>query len=291
MNYIAALQAQLERMAVGFVATLPAMAIALVILLATWIVARLAPRIADLMSDRTEIRHSLKAVLDTLMRVGIWLAGIMLAAVVVMPGLTPASLLGAIGVVAVAVGLAFHGIFENFLAGVLLMVRKKMQIGDVVECIGICGRVETMTLRETHIRSLHNGLTIMPNAVLFKNPVQIITDDEMRRHEIGMSVGYGTDLDRAADVIRRAVIKVPLIDQARGVEVLAEGLSGEAVDLLVRWWAGSSPNSATDSRDQVVRAIKRALDDAGIAPMTAQAAQGGRNHPIRFGRQDRSEPG
>lgn len=264
MDYIATLQAQLERMAVGFVAALPSIAIALVILFTTWIIARFAVRIADLLVGRMDIRPSLKALLDTLVRLAIWLVGLMLAAVIVMPGLTPATLLAGLGIGAVAIGFAFQDIFENFFAGVLIMVRKKMQIGDIIECEGISGRVEFITLRESHIRSLSNELTIVPNAMLFKNPVKILTDDDQRRHEVVVGVSYDTDLDRAADVIRRAVEKVEVIDRTRPIDVFAQEFNASSIDFLVRWWAGSTPKAGWESKDRAVRAIKRALDDAGI---------------------------
>lgn len=264
LNYVATLRAQLEQMAVGFVAALPSLVIALVILLVTWVIARFAVRIADLLVVRSDIRPSLKALLDTLVRLAIWIIGIMLAAVVVMPSLTPASLFAGLGIGAVAIGFAFQDIFENFLAGVLIMIRKKMQIGDIIECEGIKGKVEVITLRESHVRSLSNELTIVPNAMLFKNPVKILTDSDLRRHELVVGVSYDADLDRAANVIRRAMEKLDVIDGSRGIDVFAQEFNASSVDFLVRWWAGSTPRAGRESKDQAVRAIKRALDEAGI---------------------------
>lgn len=265
MDYIAALRAQLERMAVELVASLPSLAIALIILLLTWVVARFAARISDLLVGRGDIRTNLKTLLDTVVRLAIWLTGIMLAAVVVMPGLTPASLLVGIGIGAIAIGFAFRDIFENFLAGVLIMFRKRMQIGDFIECKRISGKVEHISLRESHVRSSSNELTIVPNAYLFKNPVRILTDDDLRRYDMSVRVAHDIDLDRAADVIRRAMEKVEMFDQSRKIEVLAQRFNSSFIDFDVRWWAGSTPKAAHESRDRAVRAVMRALNDAGIA--------------------------
>ena len=154
MNYIATLRDQLQEMGTGLVEALPSFAIALIILLVTWIVARFAVKISDAIVGRTEIRASLKNLIDTLVRLGIWLVGLFIAAVVVIPSLTPASLLAGLGIGAVAIGFAFQDIFENFLAGVLIMLREKMRIGDIIDCEGITGKVEHITLRETHVRKL-----------------------------------------------------------------------------------------------------------------------------------------
>ena len=264
MNYIATLRDQLQEMGTGLVEALPSFAIALIILLVTWIVARFAVKISDAIVGRTEIRASLKNLIDTLVRLGIWLVGLFIAAVVVIPSLTPASLLAGLGIGAVAIGFAFQDIFENFLAGVLIMLREKMRIGDIIECEGITGKVEHITLRETHVRKLSGELTVVPNSILFKNPVEIFTDEDQRRHEVVVGVSYDTNLDHAADVIRRAVEDVEDVLASKGVDIFAQEFNSSSVDFLVRWWAGSTPRSGWESKDKVVRAIKAALDDAGI---------------------------
>ncbi|MXO95678.1 mechanosensitive ion channel [Erythrobacter aquimaris] len=264
MNYIATLRDQLQDMGNGLVEALPSFAIALIIMFVTWIVARFAVKISDAIVGRTEIRASLKNLIDTLVRLGIWLVGLFIAAVVVIPSLTPASLLAGLGIGAVAIGFAFQDIFENFLAGVLIMLREKMRIGDIIECEGITGKVEHITLRETHVRKLSGELTVVPNSILFKNPVEIFTDEDQRRHEVVVGVSYDTNLDHAADVIRRAVEDVEDVLASKGVDIFAQEFNSSSVDFLVRWWSGSTPRSGWESKDKVVRAVKAALDDAGI---------------------------
>ena len=264
MNYIDTLREQLQDMGEGFVASLPSIAIAIFILFITWILARFAARISDMLVGRTDLRASLKTLIDTLVKLGIWVAGIFIAAVVVLPGLTAASLLAGLGIGAVAIGFAFQDVFENFLAGVLIMVREKMRIGDVIECEGISGKVEHITLRETHIRKLSGELTVVPNSILFKNPVEILTDDSQRRHEVVVGVSYDTQLDRAAEVIRQAVEDVEDVLASKGIDIFAQEFNSSSVDFLVRWWAGSTPRDGWESKDKVVRAVKAALDEAGI---------------------------
>lgn len=264
MNYVETLREQLQEMSEAFVASLPSLAISLLIVLITWIIARFAVRISDMIVGRTEIRSSLKNLVDTLVRLTIWIVGLFIAAVVVMPGLTAASLLAGLGIGAVAIGFAFQDIFENFFAGILIMLREKMQIGDVIECEGITGKVEHITLRETHVRKLSGELTVVPNSILFKNPVEILTDVEQRRYDAVVGVSYDTNLDHAADIIRRAVEGVTDVLASKGVDIFAQEFNSSSVDFLVRWWAGSSPRSGRESKDKVIRAIKSSLDEAGI---------------------------
>jgi small-conductance mechanosensitive channel len=265
VNYVGALRGQLEGMGRDFVESLPAIGIALFVLFATWIVARFAVRISDIIVGRSEMRNGLKTLVDALVRMAIWLTGLFVAAIVVSPDLTAASLLTGLGIGVVAIGFAFHGIFENFLAGILVMAREKMRIGDVIVCDGLTGKVEYVGLRETHLRRLSGEMVIIPNSVLFKNPVEVLTDEDTRRHQVVVGVSYDTNLDHAADVIRRAIEGVDVVLASKGVDIFAQEFNASSVDFLVRWWAGSTPRAGWESRDKVIRAIKAALDEAHIA--------------------------
>lgn len=105
---------------------------------------------------------------------------------------------------------------------------------------------------------------LVPNAYLFKNPLKILTDAPLRRHEVEVGVAYDVGLEEAAKVIGDAVAGIEVVDTDRPVEVFAKEFGDNSINFLVRWWAGSTPLQAHASRDKVVRAIKRALDDAGM---------------------------
>ena len=264
MNYIEALNEQLEAMGKGIVQSLPMLAIAVVILIITWIVARFAVKIADRLIAKTDLRPSLRNLVETLVKLGIWIFGIMVALTVALPGLDPAGLIAGLGIGALAIGFAFQDIFENFLAGVLIMLREKMRIGDLIEVEGVMGKVEHITLRETHIRQLSNELTIMPNSMLFKNPVKILTDDTVRRNEVVIGVSYDTDLEEAQKLIYEAMETVDAIVKDRPVIVYAQEFNASSVDFLVQWYAQSAARDLRQTKSEAIKAIKKALDDAGI---------------------------
>ena len=258
------LEDQLTSMAESTVEMLPAFVIGIILLVITWVLARSASRIAKKLIGSTELRPSLQALLETLVRLGIWTVGLMIIALVIFPNFNPAGLIAGLGVGAVAIGLAFQDFFENFLAGVMIMLREKMQIGDVIESDGILGTVEHISLRDSHIRAFSGELHIVPNSQLFKNPVEIWTDAPFRRFEVVIGVAYDTDLDDASAVLEKAVKSCDLVNKDKPIQILADNFNSSSVDFLVRWWAASSGSGAVDNRDQVVRAIKRGLDNAKI---------------------------
>lgn len=264
MDLLAILIERVQDMIAGFVRMLPQLGIAFAVVLLTWGIAHIVRAIVKRVSVRAGVRPSLVALFATLAGIVVWVFGILVALAVLLPGVTAGSLLTIVGFGSVAIGFAFKDIFENFLAGVLIMMRKKMRIGDHIECEGIEGRVEQITLRETYLRRLDSQLTIVPNSFLFKNPVLIITDADLRRHEVIVGVTYDTDLDQAAEVIAGAVRQSDLVNRAKPVEVFAREFADSSINFTVRWWSGSKQVEMHRSRDQVVRSIKRALDGAGI---------------------------
>ncbi len=264
MNFLNILVDRVNEMIAGFVRVLPQLGIALVVLVISWIIARVSRRLLDRILRQADLRRTLINLFETVLGVLIWTAGLLIAATIVFPGVTPANLLALVGLGSVAIGFAFKDIFENFLAGILIMLRKKVNIGDVIECEDVEGRVEQITLRDTYLRHLSNELVLVPNAYLFKNPLKILTDEKLRRHEVEVGVAYDVDLDEAAAIISSAVASVEEVDKARSVDVFAKEFGESSINFLVRWWAGSTPIQAHASRDKVVRAIKRALDKAGM---------------------------
>ncbi|MGB7404472.1 MAG: mechanosensitive ion channel family protein [Pacificimonas sp.] len=264
LSIVGTLTDQLTEMARGLVATLPTLVIAIIVLIIFFFVARGVSNLAKKAASKAGERPSLVNLTQTLSKVAVWIVGILVTMTIVFPSMTLGSLVAGLGLGSVAIGFAFQDVFENFLAGILLMLREKMKIGDHIECEGISGEVMHISLRETYVRKLSNEVTIVPNSMLFKNPVEIHTDNPMRRHEITAGVSYDTDCDMARDLIQKTVEGVELVEKEKPVQVFASEFGDSSVNFTVRWWAGSKPVDMHKSRDQVVRAIKRALDDNGV---------------------------
>lgn len=248
----------------ALIALIPNIAAAVLTLILTWLAAALFVRALARVLRRTRMRASLQAALLSLMRIVVWIVGLMLSATIVFPNLTPTKLLAGLGLGSIAVGLAFKDIFENFIAGILILVREPMRIGDDIECEDVSGRVEEITIRDTYLRKRSGELVVVPNSYLFKNPITVLTDRRGRRIEIIVGVAYGEDVDASREVILAAFDGLDSIDRDKRIDVFAREFNSSSIDFLVRWWTGSTPIEEHRSRDQVVSAIKRALDEAGI---------------------------
>ncbi|MEM8771578.1 MAG: mechanosensitive ion channel [Pseudomonadota bacterium] len=264
INFVRPLLDQIETYAEGLIRLLPNLGLAIVVLLATWLAATIFNRIVTGALKTARIRRALRDLLTTLVGIGVWAFGVLIAATVLFPSLEPASILAALGVGGIAVGFAFKDIFENFMAGIMIMLRKPMRIGDFIECEGVEGKVEEITIRDTYVRQTDDQLVMMPNAMLFKSPVYVRTDEELRRFEITAGVGYGEDVDKCRDIMREAVADVEGVSSDRPVQVFAKEFGDSSINYTVRWWAGSKPIDMHQTRDRAIAAIKRALDEANV---------------------------
>nr|WP_259400449.1 mechanosensitive ion channel family protein [Roseovarius sp. SCSIO 43702] len=238
---------------------------AVLVILLTWLVSKGASALLARTLSRTKLRPSLQELFNLLLSIGIWVLGIMIAAVILFPGLTPASILAGLGIGSVAIGFAFKDVFENFLAGIIILFRREMRMGDFIECEDIEGKVAHIAIRESHIQQTDGQLVIVPNSILFKNPVTIRTHQDDRRVTVIAGVSYDTDVDQAREVIEKALKGCSTVKQdTRPVQVFAQEFASSSINFEVTWWTGSKPVDVRRSRDEVVAAVKRALDEAGI---------------------------
>lgn len=260
-----ALVDKLTEYADAFVDVGPRLVVAVVVVLATWAVTSLAKGIVRRVGKRFRMRQNLVDVLAMIAGVGLWLVGILLALTIVFPSITPGKALTTLGLGSVAIGFAFKDTFENFLAGILILLREPFRIGDHIECDDVEGQVEEITIRDSHVRQTDGQRVVVPNHILFQNAVVVRTDRDLRRTTIMCGVAYGEDVDAARSIIEDAVISVDTVrDDVKDVEVFAQAFGASSIDFEVTWWTGSRPIDIRRSRDQVIAAVKRALDDAGV---------------------------
>lgn len=234
------------------------------VLVLTWVVANLFSNLGYRLFDFRNIRRSLRDLIIRLTTIGIWIGGLLLAAMIWFPGLTPTTALGGLGIASIAVGFAFQDIFENFFAGILLLWRFPFENGDFIECQGIVGKVESVNIRMTEIRLTTGELVLVPNSTLFKNPVNVLTNKPYRRVTIMTGIAYEENVSQSVSVIEKAIKKCSTVETSEPIEIFPQNFGSSSIDIEVTWWTGNKPVDIRRSRGEVVTAVKEALDEAGI---------------------------
>jgi small conductance mechanosensitive channel len=168
------------------------------------------------------------------------------------------SLLAGVGIVGLALGFAFQDLASNFIAGVLLSIRRPFVEGDLIENEDHLGTVTEINLRSTRLRTLQGQTVIIPNAEVFTNSVVNYSTGE-RRVDLRCGVAYGDDLE-AARAVSWAAVRSPTRGRHRPVDFYYEEFGDSSIDFVVRFWitVHAQPDFLR-ARSEAVIAIKKAL--------------------------------
>ncbi|QJX46249.1 mechanosensitive ion channel [Hymenobacter taeanensis] len=247
------------------VAALPNIAIGTVVIIIFFFVARGVRAVVARVTHRKQGSQSLSLLLSRLAYVATLIIGVLVVATIVLPGFTPTSLISALGVGGIAIGFAFKDIFQNFLAGILLLLTEPFKINDQIKYKDFEGTVESIQTRATTIRTYDGRRVVIPNAELFTNAVTVNTAYDKRRLQYDIGIGYGDDIAQARQLILEAMREVEGVLEDPAPEAIVMDLAGSSVNLRARWWV-NPPRQADilDAQDKVLESIKNKLTQNGI---------------------------
>ncbi len=247
----------------GLVRLLPNLAVATVILGLFWFGSKWLKRWIISQFARRE-RDNLGQMLGGFARTALVVLGSLLAATIVAPSLQPGDLLAGLGVSSVAIGFAFKDILQNWLAGMLILIRQPFEVGDQIEIGDYTGTVESIETRSTLIKTYDAQRAVVPNSEIYTNAVLVKTAYAKRRSQYDIGIGYGDDLPEAVDTILKAVQSVEGVESQPQAEAIPWDLAASWVTIRARWWTDTVNTNIVAVRGQVISAVKQALDEAGI---------------------------
>jgi small-conductance mechanosensitive channel len=254
----------IQRLGNSFVAMVPRLILAALLAWAFTLVGRLARRLVERGTAKRREHRTLQLALGRLVQAGIVVVGLLVAATAAFPTFTMANLVGTLGVGGVAIGFAFKDIFQNFLAGILLLLTKPFGVGDQIIYKDFEGTVEDIQTRATLLKTYDGRRVVIPNSDLYLNAVTVNTAFPIRRIEHDVGIAIDDDVNQA----KRAMVQV-----MRGIEgvlrdpspdVLVVGISDLTVILRARWWSTSEVPAALLGQDRVLSGIKTRLQSDGI---------------------------
>lgn len=246
------------------VAILPAIAIAIVIIIATGYGASFVRRITAAAVERTLRSRSLQSLLVQMSFVAAWGVGILVACIVAFPGLELGDIVGLLGLSSVAIGFAFQDIFKNFLAGILLLLQEPFKLNDQILVNGFEGTVEEIAIRSTQIRTYQGEIVVIPNAIVFTSAVTVMTALDSRRTDLSIGVDYNTSLPMAVETLEGALKDIDGVLSNPEPEIDVVGFGDSAIDLMVRYWTFPEKKEVRRTHTKVAIALKEACDRADI---------------------------
>lgn len=247
----------------GFIAMLPNIAVAIVFFLIMYGVSVLVQKAIKRAADSRD-RPSLGTVGGNLVGWIIVVVGVLFAITIVAPSIKPADLLAGLGIGSVAIGFAFKDILENLLAGILLLIRQPFSVGDQIRSGDHEGTVERIETRATIIKTYSGKRAVVPNSQIYTNPVVVLTAHPQIRSQYDVGIGYGDDIDAAAEAMKKAMSGIEGVLSDPAPEVIVWELAGSSVNLRARWWTQSRRADVVHTYGRVLTAIKKELDQQSI---------------------------
>ena len=177
-------------------------------------------------------------------------------------GVQTASLVAILGAAGLAVGLALQGSLANFAAGVMTIIFRPYNVGDVVEVSGQTGQVEEVDIFTTTLRLPDKTKIIIPNGQALDGAITNYTEAGDRRMDLSVGISYDANIQQAREVILKAIAKSDYVLDTPAASVGVTELADNSVNLTVRPWAKASDHPAATL--ELLDIIKVALDDAEI---------------------------
>lgn len=245
----------------GFFAMLPQILMALAVFAVFWLVAIAARRIVIRLSP-TQNHEGLGRALGRLAHIAVMFGGFLVAVSIVAPSVGAAELLSVLGVGSVAIGFAFRDILQNFLAGILILLREPFSVDDWVKLGDHEGIVTSISTRSTWIRTFDGRDIAIPNGEVFTNPMTVVTRTPTIRAQYEFGIAYDADIEQAKTVILRAVRSFDTVLDDPAPDAGVSALAGSSVNIRARWW--TTNDDFYNTKLAVIQAVKEALDNADI---------------------------
>lgn len=206
-------------------------------IIGTWIIKALTSAFSKMMDKgKTDpsLKPFLKSIISALLRV------MLVISVLGMLGIEMTSFIAILAAAGLAVGMALSGTLQNFAGGVMVLLFKPFKVGDFISAQGFLGSVYEIQIFNTILKTPDNKTIIIPNGGLSTSPMTNFSTEEQRRVDWTIGIGYGDDLDKAKEVIKKLCIEDSRILKDPEVFIAVSELADSSVNFTVRAWVNAA---------------------------------------------------
>ena len=166
---------------------------------------------------------------------------IVLLATMSAAGINVTVILTASAALFVGLGLALQELFQDIIAGILIMVDKSLQVGDIVEVDGKVGKVFEIKLRTTRAITRDDKIVIIPNHKFISNTIYNFTQNhKTTRERVTIGVAYGSDVELVTRLLEEAASEQKRVLKNPKPFVLFEDFADSALSFSVNFFINDS---------------------------------------------------
>lgn len=213
--------------------------------------------------SKTEIEQGAQYTLSRLIRYGAVTIGFLIGLQMIGFDLSILAVFG--GLFGVGIGFGLQNIFSNFASGLILLLERPIQVGDIVEIDGVLGKVEEIRFRVAIVNTYDNESIIVPNSDLVSKQVTNWSygGDTSVRLRIPIGVDYGTDIEKVEDILLDISQEQERVLEDPPPQVFFKEHADSSLNFELRVWI-AHPKDRIDVRDAIRRRIDKRFNQAGI---------------------------
>jgi small conductance mechanosensitive channel len=178
-------------------------------------------------------------------------------------GVNITPLIALVGGASFIIGFAFQETLGNFANGLMIMINRPFDEGDLVDLSGVTGIVKSVNIVATTVVTLDNKVIVVPNRQVFGNVITNVTASDTRRVDLTFGIGYGDDIPHAISVLKEAVEAHPLVLKTPEPLIVVKELGDSSVNFLCAPWT-KTENYLTVYWD-LMADVKQRFDAASIS--------------------------
>ena len=171
-------------------------------------------------------------------------------------------LLAVIGALGFVIAFALQDSLSNFASGILILIYRPFDVGDAVDVSGVSGKVDSMNLLSTYIKTFDNKLVIVPNNSIWGGVITNATGSDKRRVDMVFGIGYQDSMETAQAILEDIVNSHELVLQDPSPVIKVNELDDSSVNFICRPWA-KTEDYWTVYWD-ITRAVKERFDKEGV---------------------------
>ena len=171
-------------------------------------------------------------------------------------------LIGAAGILSVAIGFASQTSASNIISGLFLVAERPFSVGDLIRVGSTTGEVLSIDLLSVKLRTFDNLFVRIPNETLIKSEVTTLTRFPIRRIDLAIGVAYKEDIKNVRQVLEEVAAANPLcLDEPKPIFVFL-GFGESSLDMQFSVWV--KRENFIDLKNSIHEEIKEAFDAEGI---------------------------